>query len=105
MITMSLIRQMCQKGAINPTAHILKRIFQRKIPLADIFFALENGEIIESYIDTDGIESCLVLCWVQNNLPIHLVCALEDDILSMVTVYSPNLVEWHNDFKTRREKK
>ena len=46
MLSMDLIRLMCQKGSVNPTSHILRRMVQRKISLASIVSALEVGEII-----------------------------------------------------------
>ena len=103
MLSMELIGLLCQKGAVNPTSHILRRIAQRNISLASIIFAMEVGEIIEHYIDNEGNESCLVLCWLSSSQPIHIVCALDGDELNMITAYRPSLLEWHEGYKTRRQ--
>ena len=103
MLNMDLIRLMCQKGAVNPTSHILRRMVQRKISLVSIVSALEVGEIIEHYIDNEGDESCLILCWLTKNQPIHIVCALDGDQMNMITAYRPSLLEWQEGFKTRRQ--
>jgi len=46
--------------------------------------------------------SCLILGFNKENIPIHVVCALSEDNLSMITAYNPGKEEWEVDFKTRR---
>jgi len=35
---------------------------------------------------------------------LHIVCAINEDRLWIVTAYEPNLIEWEADYHTRKEK-
>lgn len=96
------IKEALKKDKIKWSGHILTRIQQRGIKVKDIINCLLNGEIIEQYKDDYPYPSCLILGHTVDNRSIHVVCALEEDNLWMITAYYPSKSEWLDDLKTRR---
>ncbi|MDX9819508.1 MAG: DUF4258 domain-containing protein [Desulfococcus multivorans] len=62
---------------------------ERMITTADIRHVLQAGEIIEDYPDDARGHSCLVLGFVDKR-PLHVVCAVKNDYLAVITAYLPN---------------
>ena len=102
MLDKNLIKQICQKGAVYWSRHLFKRMVNRDIKESDIVLALEEGEIIEQYIDDYTYPSCLILCFLPNGKPIHVACSLRHDTLNLTTAYYPDNEIWLTDYKTRR---
>ena len=102
MINIIELHKLCSDETIRMTNHITDRCRERKIKLDDIIAAIINGEIIEQYIDDLPFPSCLVLGQAVNNNPLHVVCAIGDNELWIITSYFPNLDKWENDYKTRK---
>ncbi len=75
------------------SGHILTRMQQRGIKIKDIINCLSNGEIIEYYEDDYPYPSCLILGSSTDDKSIHIVCALEGDIIWMITAYYPSKTE------------
>lgn len=96
------IKEALKKDKIKWSGHILTRMQQRGIKVKDIIDCLLNGEIIEHYKDDYPYPSCLILGHTVDNRSIHVVCALEEDNLWMITAYYPSKSEWLDDLKTRR---
>lgn len=96
------ISRLIEAEEINWSQHILERMHKRKIRIDDILKAVKNGEIIEKYPDDAPYPSCLVLGYTEDDESIHVVCALANNKLIMITAYHPNKEEWEDDFKTRR---
>jgi len=65
--------------------------------------ALRNGGIIEDYSEDPRGHSCLILGFTKQGRPIHVVCALKDEFLVIVTAYEPTLNKWTSNFKSRRK--
>ena len=59
--------------------------------------------IIEDYPEDKRGHSSLVLGFTKEGLPIHMVCAIYEDILVIITVYRPDPNLWV-DWKIRKEK-
>ncbi len=67
-------------------------------------FSSENCSIIEDYPEDKRGHSCLVLGFTkEGHKPIHMVCAIHEDISVIITVYRPDPDLWI-DWKIRREK-
>jgi hypothetical protein len=75
---------------------------QRSIKVNDIINCINNGQIIECYIDDEPFPSCLILGRSEVGNGIHVVCAIGDDSIWIVTAYYPDKNEWLDDLKTRR---
>lgn len=101
MIDIEKLKQLCIKKAIRPTNHAILRLLQRNINLKDVEYAILDGEIIEQYINDYPFPSCLVLG--LKPYPLHIVCAIKDSEIWIITAYEPDADEWENDYKTRKE--
>ncbi|MDR1704605.1 MAG: DUF4258 domain-containing protein [Clostridiales bacterium] len=103
MIDISDIRKFCENNALRWTNHALLRLVKRSLNTDDVVHALMNGVIIEQYPNDYPYPSCLVLGSDEKSQTLHVVCAIGDMELWLITAYRPNVNEWSYDFKSRRE--
>ncbi len=96
------IKQLCGDGAIQWTNHVITRLLQRNISQAVVKHCLMQGEIIEEYLDDYPYPSYLVLGFVSDADPLHIVCGVADDRLWIITAYKPDKDLWESDFCMRR---
>lgn len=75
------------------------RIFISEIEEA---FSSDNCEIIEDYPEDKRGHSSLVLGFTKERLPIHMVCAIHEDVLVIITLYRPDPELWV-DWRIRKE--
>lgn len=98
------IRLLAKEYKIQFTDHASKRASERSIDIVnDILPALKNGCIIEEYPEDYPYKSYLLLGYTNSNKPLHIVCAIVNNILWIITEYFPNTAQWESDFKTRKE--
>jgi DNA-binding transcriptional MerR regulator len=97
------IQVMYERKAVELTQHFIKRLRERGIKLKNIKTAIMNGEIIEQYLDDYPNPSVLILGYIDGNKPLHVVVGMDDEILWLITVYSPSLDVWETDYKTRKD--
>ena len=85
--------------------HAVRQMAQadRMISPGDVRDVLENGEIIEYYLNDPRGPSCLMLCQKVKERPVHIVCAPKDDYLAVITAYIPAQEEWDENFKKRKK--
>ena len=82
--------------------HAIERMFQRDISEKDVEEVVENGEIIEEYIDDKPYPSCLVLGY-SDGVAIHVVYAKdEENNIIVITAYRPNYDKWETNLKIRK---
>ena len=64
----------------------------------EVFQAVQNGEVIESYEDDTPYPSVLIFGKTTAGRPIHTVIAYseDDDLAIVVTVYEPDPAKWIN---------
>ena len=84
--------------------HALQRMAQRKIRVDDVKSAILTGSIIEEYPGDYPLPRCLIAGKGVNSSVYHVVAALGEDMLWIITVYQPSLSEWESDLQTRRQK-
>ena len=83
--------------------HAIERMFQRDISEKQVEEVIENGEIIESYMDDTPYPSFLTLGYVDG-ITLHVVYAKDtEDNVIVITAYKPNLTKWQEDLKTRKD--
>ena len=83
--------------------HAIERMFQRDISEKQVEEIIENGEIIESYIDDTPYPSFLTLGYADG-IALHVVYAKDtEDNVIVITAYKPNLTKWQEDLKTRKD--
>ena len=62
---------------------------------------LTYGEVIEKYADDKPYPGCLIYGEARGR-PIHVVCAISDSELIIITAYEPDQEKWV-DFKIRKK--
>ncbi|RLA76787.1 MAG: hypothetical protein DRG30_01915 [Epsilonproteobacteria bacterium] len=84
--------------------HAIQRMFERDIFEIDVEDTIENGEIIEEYLDDKPYPSFLAL--QLDDKPLHVVFAEnhEDSEIIIITAYYPDKNKWSSDYKRRIEK-
>jgi len=93
-----------KKRTVRHTFHALKEEMREGLTAREVEDALlKRFELIEDYPDDPRGHSCLVLTWAKEK-PLHVVCALHEELLIIVTVYSPSREEWEMDYRARRKK-
>ena len=98
------VRRLYDANNVEWTSHVSKRLIQRGISSTEVSESIANGVIIENYPDDYPYPSSLIMGKTIHNKILHLVCAINNNILWIITVYEPNTIEWETDFKTRKEK-
>ena len=96
------IKELLIKDKIQWSGHILTRMQQRGIKIKDVIESVSKGEIIEYYQDDYPYPSYLILGYSNNGKGIHVVCAVGENNVWMITAYYPNKNEWLEDLRTRR---
>ena len=97
------IKKRCNDDFIELTSHCLLRLQQRNIRYTEIKEAVRNGEIIEEYPDDYPYPSCLILGYTNDKKALHVVAGLGETKLWLITVYEPDISQWSNDYKNRKE--
>jgi hypothetical protein len=69
----------------------------------EVFEAILNGKIIETYPDDKPYPSSLIYGRTSENRPMHIVCAYirDEDRVIIITVYQPDPDKWI-DFERRK---
>ena len=98
------MRKSLMERRILWSEHADEKMLEREIRKYEVKECIINGEIIEKYYEDEPFPSCLVFAYTINNRPIHTVCSMNEGILYIITAYEPNLLKWHDDYKTRRIK-
>jgi len=70
----------------------------------EVYEAAANGKIIETYSEDKPYPSCLIYGKTSQGRPLHIVCALAEDVdrVIIITVYQPREERWV-DFERRRQ--
>ncbi len=69
----------------------------------EVFEAVLNGKIIETYLEDEPCPSCLIYGRTSENRPLHIVCAytMDSNVAIIITAYQPNPDIWI-DFERRK---
>jgi len=103
---LSKIREALTEGNIIWRQHVLARMLERNISREDVFNAIHNGEIIESYLESNPYPSCLIAGY-SGNRQVHVVAAWDDDACAvyLITVYTPDRQYFQENGITRKVRK
>ena len=97
------IVELIRARKIKWSGHILLRMQQRGIKINEVLNSIPDGDIIECYPDDYPYPSCLILGYVpEAKVGLHVVCALGQGYVWMITAYYPDEGEWLADLRTRR---
>jgi len=85
--------------------HALIRMMERDIPRNDVFNAISNGKIIETYPDIKPYPGYLMFGQVDEKM-LHIVISWDEDANSayVITVYVPDVDHFQENGKTRKER-
>lgn len=73
----------------------------RMISPAEVVTTVENGDVIEEYLEDARGASCLMSHFPGGRC-VHVVCAPKSDYLAIITAYLPDPDIWANNFTSRR---
>jgi len=96
------IRLLCTNETITLTKHAGDQIRQRGIKFKHIKAVIINGEIIEEYPDEYPNPRVLILGYIDEASPMHVVVGIGDWNIQIITAYYPTHEKWENDYKTRK---
>lgn len=84
--------------------HAARRMLEKNISMSEIEYVIEQGEVIEQYLDDEPFPSRLLLASPQNR-PLHVVAAdeIESNITHVITAYQPDPDQWENGFRRRKK--
>jgi hypothetical protein len=60
------------------------------------------GVVIEDYLNDYPVPSALILGWISDDTPLHVVCSIYQDMACIITAYIPDKEHWENDMCTRK---
>ena len=81
--------------------HAVRRMAERGIREEDVARVIAEGKEIEGYPDDHPYPSRLLLGWVEGR-PIHVVAALAERAIIVITVYEPDPAQWEAGFERRK---
>ena len=96
------MKQFCRDGKIRWSSHAASRMMERLIFRQEVLDTILSGEVIEDYPDDFPLPSCLVLGHKEGK-PLHVVVALSDSEIVIISVYRPDERRFESDLKTRRK--
>ena len=103
MLTISDLQTLIFDSNILWTEHVALRLRERGIKRVDVITCVNNGKIIEQYLDDTPFPSCLILGSSTSDKPLHVVCSLDPGVICcIITAYHPSLDKWESDYKTRK---
>jgi len=98
------IREKVRAGKYLISFTHTEKVRLRKIEAKEIEEAIDEGTIIEPYLDDLRGMSCLIFGFTSGDRPLHVICGkLEEDEILIITAYEPDLREWEADWKTRKK--
>lgn len=97
------IKKAVSVGSYRYTLHGAKQRIARRIKRKEIEEAISSSEVIEDYPEHHYGPACLLLGKTVKGKNLHLLCSLQE-MVDIITVYEPDLVEWKEGLKTRRKK-
>jgi len=83
--------------------HASRRLFNRRISPDDVEFVLDNGVLIEEYLDDVPFPSVLVSGTRKNKAHLHIVVAIneEEKTIIVITAYRPASGKWTDNYSRR----
>jgi len=101
--TLNFIKSCIKRRSIRWTYHVNMRLKDRFIPRQAILSSADSYEIIEEYPKDKYLPSYLIYAEYECQI-VHIQIAtdLENDNITIVTAYKPNMDKWEKDFRTRR---
>ena len=98
-ITSDYIKIELEKQNYEISIHADDERIIEKLTIVQVEFALSSCEIIEQYPNDPRGESCLVVGFTQEGIPVHIVCGKNPSgHLILITIYIPAMPKWVNPY-------
>ncbi|MEW6328438.1 MAG: DUF4258 domain-containing protein [Thermodesulfobacteriota bacterium] len=98
-ITYDLIRKEIETQHYEISLHADDERVAEGLTVSQIEYALLGCKIIEKYFDDPRGESCLVLGFTPEGIPIHAVCGKSrSGNLILITIYIPTMPKWKDPY-------
>ncbi len=83
--------------------HAVAQMFKRSISADDVELAITMGAVIKSYPNDKPFPSSLILSFVENARPLHVVVSkdVQSGICYIITAYEPDPGLWTPDFTNK----
>ena len=96
------IQSAFRTGQYRFTVHGLREATADEISARNVLDAIisNRAEVVEDYPDDPRGPSCLILGWMSNERPLHIVVSYPPDV-AVITTYRPSPERWTN-YKKRR---
>jgi hypothetical protein len=103
------ISKLVRNDRIAFKKHTALRMHQRGISSNEVKEALQDCKIIERYPDDYPFPSGLVIGYTRKKRVIHAVVVIDEEnkeegMVWVITVYEPDISEWHEGFEKRRKR-
>lgn len=97
-----LIKRQVHGGRFRLSIHAEIEARYERLDIEQIIEAILADEILERYPDTGRGESCLIV-GIAQQIPIHVVCGMRNDLVIIVTVYIPGPPKFRDPWTRARE--
>jgi len=102
-ISLDFVRSEIRNQSYEITLHADEERISDQLTIAELESVLLSGMILEQYPDDQRGESCLILGFSPEGIPVHVVCGKNSlEHLLLITVYVPTMPKW-KDAYTRNE--
>jgi hypothetical protein len=83
--------------------HAVQRMFERRVSVKHVVYALRTGETLEDY-SAEMPEPGRLLLGFQGKQPFHVVSSENPQmgVITVITVYRPDPATWNRDFRKRK---
>ncbi len=95
------IKKLINNGYYDVKLHTRERMIERNIRIKEVKEAIENGMIIEEYVDDKPLPSYLIYGKTLELRPIHVVVGVDEEVAAIITVYEPDKYKWIDFIKRR----
>jgi hypothetical protein len=106
-VDIEVIREKVRNGNYLVKSHAITHAVKEGFDRRNMFEAVINGSIIETYLDARRLLICGRTTLSENlDVYLHVVCEYSDpDYVEFVTAYLPDELEWESPPFVRRRKK
>jgi hypothetical protein len=102
-IELDFVRSEIKNQSYEITLHADEERIADELMISELEFVLVSGMILEHYPGDKRGESCLVLGFSPEGIPVHVVCGKNSlGHLVLITVYIPSMPKW-KDAYTRNQ--
>jgi hypothetical protein len=102
MVILARVRKVARRKVLF-LPHAIRQMShpERMIKPSEVESVLLTGEVIEDYPSDPRGHSCLLMGFVGDLQPIHVVCSPKDEYVAVITAYRPDSEQWSSDFRRR----